>query len=194
VSGCTSSSIAGTMTVVSSLDATSTKTWTIGAQTWSAPLVKAQTGCVQTTDFGTSTTPPTLVAYYRSSGLYSGSGYLYNWICVIGYGYLLCPSPWRVPTTADFVTLDIALGGSGSLRNDEDPNWINSNYIVKWGGAYGGYGFSTDVSGAGAEARYHSATQSGNVANGLTVTTAGRVYPTATHWRSSMGLQVRCVK
>jgi uncharacterized protein (TIGR02145 family) len=192
--GCTSSSTAGTLSVVSSLQgAASTRTWIIGAQTWSAPLKKAQTGCTETTNFG-STNPPT-VAYYRSSGLYGESGYLYNWKCVGDHAYLLCPSPWHVPLEDDFRQLDKSLGGTGINRNDEDQSWITSKYIVAWGGVYGGEGLADKVSQPGTDAYYWSAYQyySGDAAGYMKFSTTGRARP---FYSIEMyrGMQIRCVK
>jgi uncharacterized protein (TIGR02145 family) len=149
VGGCASSSTAGTMTVVSSIQGVaSTQTWVIGAQTWSAPLKKAQAGCTQTTDFGSITNPP-MTAYYRSSELYnSSSGYLYNWNCVNDYGYLLCPSPWRVPSNTDIGALHTALGGVNSytpVQYTMPDGWIVAKYGTAWGGVFAGVGLGADV-------------------------------------------------
>jgi uncharacterized protein (TIGR02145 family) len=172
--------------------AASTQTWVIGTQTWSAPLQKAQSGCTAATDLGT-TNPPT-TAYYRSSGLYSDSGYLYNWKCVSEQAANLCPSPWRVPAKDDFVTLDKAFGGSGSNRSGVDQSWITTNYVTTWGGVYGGHAYSTSVNYTGSEAYYWSSSEYTTTnASNVNFSTSGLVYPQYNYGKYR-GFQVRCVK
>jgi uncharacterized protein (TIGR02145 family) len=194
--GCVSATTStGTITVKAATPpgAASTRTWVIGTQTWSAPLQKAQSGCTAATDLGT-TNPPT-TAYYRSSGLYSGSGYLYNWKCVSEQAANLCPSPWRVPTKDDFITLDKAFGGSGSNRT-ADQSWITTNYVTSWGGVYAGLVRGASVANTGEIAVYWSSTASGDNAYCLYFrSTDGFLGPqnnNVTYQR--YGSQVRCVK
>jgi uncharacterized protein (TIGR02145 family) len=49
----------------------------------------------------------------------------------------LCPLPWHVPTTADFIALDKAFGGSGENRSS-NLTWIDKHYINMWGGEWNG--------------------------------------------------------
>jgi hypothetical protein len=47
-----------------------------------------------------------------------------------------------VPTRQDFRDLDVAMGGTGNNRQGNNPpnfiQFINDNYIGRWGGAFGG--------------------------------------------------------
>jgi uncharacterized protein (TIGR02145 family) len=192
VGGCNSAA-AGTLTVLSAPPgAASTYIWVIGSQLWSAPLQKAQAGCTATKDFGETNPPP--VAYYRTSGLYDGSGYLYNWKCVDDYATQLCPSPWRVPTYSDFQALDWALGGSGSNRTDEDPTWITAKYVNLWGGAYGGYGLNAFIHFPGSIAHYWTTYRTTDyAAASLQFLSVGTVKPIDRGCAQAAGFQVRCV-
>jgi uncharacterized protein (TIGR02145 family) len=203
VGGCTSTAAAGTLTVNAGTPsgAASTQTWVVGNQTWSAPLKKAQAGCIASTDFG-YTNPPT-TAYYRSSGLYSGSGYLYNWKCVSensnsANATSLCPSPWRVPTQTDFSDLDKAfVGGTGDNRSEVDQSWITANYINAWGGVYGGFTSNYGIYDTTHVAYYWSQTVSPqspkNLAYYMRYTYVGAVSVRVTA-NQYFGYQVRCVK
>jgi uncharacterized protein (TIGR02145 family) len=178
------------------LCAVSAQTWVIDKQTWSAPLMKAQAGCTDVTDLGT-TNPPTS-ALYRSSGLYSGSGYLYNWKCVnensdAANPNSLCPSPWRVPTRSDFVTLDKALGGPGYNRIGESTDWVSLKYVGAWGSIYGGGASDNHFSFSDTHAFYWAF--GGNSAGGdnMVHTSTGVVY-TEDNRPARYGFQVRCVK
>jgi uncharacterized protein (TIGR02145 family) len=197
VGGCTGTASVGTITVVTAVTtpsgAASTSTWVIGDQFWSAPLILRPSGCVSVTSYTADNPPPT--GHYRSSGLLSGSGYLYNWKCVSDYAAVLCPSPWRVPTGNDFKSLDLALGGTGSARSDT-PDYVTATYVSMWGAVFGG-GVNTDGSfyAKGEVAWYWSSTEvSSAYARHLTVWTDGHVGPdeyTERKWRL---LQVRCVR
>jgi uncharacterized protein (TIGR02145 family) len=184
------------VTVPTPPGAASTQTWVVGAQTWSAPLRKAQAGCTSATDFVYEY--PLTVAYYRSSNLYTGSGYLYNWKCVNEQQANLCPSPWRVPAKADFVALDIALGGDGSARNNvETVAWINSTYTAKWGAVYGGVVDGSSITGGGEKASFYSHEEY-STTGGYSLTVD--IKPSYTMvlpvgWLPKyMGAQVRCVR
>jgi hypothetical protein len=74
-------------------------TWTFGSQTWSAPVQNAA-GCVDYTQSadGSNATP-------IYADLKKGTGYYYNWLCVKKNANALCPTPWRIPTTADYEML-----------------------------------------------------------------------------------------
>ncbi|MCL2028306.1 MAG: fibrobacter succinogenes major paralogous domain-containing protein [Bacteroidales bacterium] len=72
----------------------------------------------------------------------SQKGDLFSWRAVTEVENL-CPEGWRVPDTADFRNLDIALGFKGYYRYQETANGHSwqaqlDKYINDWGGAYGG--------------------------------------------------------
>jgi len=69
----------------------------------------------------------------RSNPAYKGD--LFSWEAVNQYKSVLCPNGWRVPDTADFRALDIALGGSGEYRSNDTT--ISTKYISTWGGSFG---------------------------------------------------------
>jgi uncharacterized protein (TIGR02145 family) len=168
-----------------------TLTWTVGTQIWSGALSNPVAGCTQATNFG-STNPPT-VAYYRSTGLYAGSGYLYNWKCVNDKKSTLCPSPWRVPTLADFIALDNALGGNGTNRA-ESLSWVNSTYGNQWGSVFGGYLEGGTLYNAGTVFSYWGAdTYSSSMAYHLRYWEDGTISP-ENSTQMSRGVQVRCIR
>jgi len=75
-------------------------------------------------------------------------GDLFSWCAVVRFADTLC-SPaqgWRVPRMQDFIDLDIALGGTGESRDfsDENAQFVEVNYINRWGGAFGGFGRSAE--------------------------------------------------
>jgi uncharacterized protein (TIGR02145 family) len=193
VGGCTSTAAVGTLTNAGTPPyAASPQIWVIGLQTWSAPLLKPQAGCTETDDFGT-TNPPT-IAYYRSSGLCCGSGYLYNWKCVMDYDTQLCPSPWRVPSGTDMVDLDKALGGNGAFRNDAPLDWITANYIEAWGGNWAGYGDGANILAQYEGTMFYTTTPTlQNQAVYVRYNVNGEVRPNGFN-PSRFGIQVRCVK
>jgi uncharacterized protein (TIGR02145 family) len=193
INGCMNSTASGTITQTGTPEGAGTNTWTCGTQTWSGALSKAQSGCISSTNFGT-TAPPTS-AMYRSSGLYSGSGYLYNWKCVNDYGTSLCPAPWRVPTRNDFVNLDKCFGGSGNNRSGVALSWISTNYIKKWGFVWSGWVDGVNIRYAGIAGYYWSATEyNASYAYYLGILNDGQVNPQQLSFAKHGGYQVRCVK
>jgi uncharacterized protein (TIGR02145 family) len=192
--GC-SGAVSGTITVVAPPPgAASTRTWTVGTQIWSDALQKAQPGCIEVTHMGPNDAPEPPGPYYRASGLYSGSGYLYNWRSVNEYGAQLCPSPWRVPSKADFQTLDGELGGNGS-NHEENSEWVADNYITRWGGVYGGFSSGDSITRPGMEARYWSSSRSNGTRTAylLCFVSDGNVYSDS-YGNQVHGNQVRCVR
>jgi hypothetical protein len=98
--------------------AASTRTWVYGDQTWSDAI---QIPDCDKTSFLNSYTEPSCRNY--TSG--ENTWYYYNWPYVAQHAASLCPSPWRVPTHADHITL---------ANNTTDSELINA-----WG--YGGLVF-----------------------------------------------------
>jgi hypothetical protein len=78
--------------------AASTQTWTFGNQTWSDAIHCSE--CNKET-FEESYTDPRCRSYTSGGKTY----YYYNWAYVDANKEKMCPSPWRVPTQEDFVTL-----------------------------------------------------------------------------------------
>jgi len=122
-------------------------------------------------------------------------GDLFSWCAVVRFADQLCPYPWRVPTQQDFIDLDIAMGGTGNFRADLD--FINANYITRWGGAFGGVCASNGtVHYQGSRVGYWSQAESGADADGafaLDFATSGLVNPQSP-WHKITGLPVRCVR
>ncbi len=88
---------------------TSTQTWVVGAQTWSAPVTA--TYCNKTA-YSSPTSAP-----YGTDCRNNTNGHLFSWCMVKRYAAQLCPSPWRVPTTTDFCTLDKNLNSRSDCNN-----------------------------------------------------------------------------
>jgi uncharacterized protein (TIGR02145 family) len=128
--GCASTASSGTITVNAAAPqyAASTKTWTVGTQTWS-DVIKIPT-CNKASYSAGSTT-----ADCRNNGSY---GYLYSWTYVQNNASTLCPSPWSVPTSADFCTLDKALFGTSTCASRSTATGYTTYNGSKWGGSFGG--------------------------------------------------------
>jgi uncharacterized protein (TIGR02145 family) len=124
--GCPSASISGTITVKAGTPqyAASTKTWTVGTQTWSD--VVNIPSCNKTSYSASNTT-----ADCRNDSGY-GSGYLYSWVYVTNNASALCPDEWRVPTYDDFCTLDKTLRSSSSCGNSLYSVY-GTTYANEWG-------------------------------------------------------------
>ena len=140
-SGCTAASQASVTGAPPTPKDSGTQTWVVsksesncsGAQTWSGPLTNAHAGCTGTI----------------MTGLVTGSGYLYNWYCVHDHGDgdewpdVLCPTPWRVPTPADYCLLLKILDTSCSCPNAQECCATLCNALVNtWGAVYSGFGTS----------------------------------------------------
>jgi uncharacterized protein (TIGR02145 family) len=125
ITGCTTSSIP-----LGTVGFSSTDTWVVGAQTWSAPITV--TYCAKTTYDGGSTATNIFHADCRSNAalIY---GDLFSWCMASQYAERLCPSPWRVPTAADFCTLDKTVFS----RTDCNPRSCTC-YTTLDGPAFGG--------------------------------------------------------
>jgi uncharacterized protein (TIGR02145 family) len=106
----------------------------------------------------------------------------------------LCPSPWRVPTSADFCTLDKKLNYSSTCSNSRSGVYGSTYNSALWGGSYGGYCDGSGVpSGQGMYAFYWSSSEGiyGRAPNLYYRSTS--VNPQwSVDWDT--GLQVRCVQ
>lgn len=110
-------------------------TWEVGEQIWSdAVMVSAARG---KTAYNGGDTNGYLVDFCENPGY----GDLFSWEAVNLYRDALCPDGWQVPSKADFVARDIALGGTGENRWAEsnvaliEGQWLNPDV---WGGELGG--------------------------------------------------------
>ncbi|MCL2417585.1 MAG: Ig-like domain-containing protein [Bacteroidales bacterium] len=125
-------------------------------------------------------------------------GDLFSWCAVVRFADDLCPYPWRVPTTDDFRDLDIALGGTGDNR-DATLEFVNDNFIARWGGAFGGYSFPDGTSWNQATLRsiYWSSQSQFDIdfhwGNVLHLSMFGEVRPQGL-WNKGSGVAVRCVQ
>lgn len=175
----------------------SNKTWTISEgttiQEWS-DVVMASGARGKTTYGGSGTN--NFVVDVRENGPY---GDLFSWEAVHQYGDILCPGDWRVPSSQDFIDLDIAFGGMGeNVQFGVGDNYVDDTYFTDdvWGGTYGG---SCNVSGnlinQGLTAYYWSRTTSpfvGDFAYALAVNTA-MVYLDF-GYNKNIGYMVRCIR
>ncbi|MDR2938319.1 MAG: hypothetical protein LBU92_05220, partial [Prevotellaceae bacterium] len=105
------------------------QTWTVGTQIWSDAVVATQ--CKKNTyDGGTISAPKV------DCRQITGHGDLFSWEAVNQYKADLCPDGWRVPTSSEFIALDVALGGTG--QNNQNALFSRSVYEKQWGIQYGG--------------------------------------------------------
>jgi len=119
-------------------------------------------------------------------------GDLFSWYAVDTYQNQLCPAPWRVPTTDDFINLDKALGGTGEYRTDLD--FVNTKYRALWGGAFGGFYWNGSLDDQGWWAYYWSQTEDdATVAYNLMFNTNGFLCPKTWHLKD-YGFTLRCVR
>jgi len=158
-------------------------------QTWSGAVTA--TNCQKTTFAGGSTGNFNADCRSNNSGF---PGDLFSWCAVVRFADELCPYPWRVPTLQDFIDLDIAMGGNGNIRGDT-PQFVQDNYITRWGGAFGGYCSSDGtLLNQGIWGIYWSQTEN-YATNGriLFFSTSGNISPQG--WNAKVvGLTLRCVR
>jgi len=121
-------------------------------------------------------------------------GDLFSWCAVVRFTNILCPYPWRVPTAQDFRDLDIALGGTGGVRTDLD--FINANYINRWGGVFGATCYACGSGVQEQRALYWSQTNANFVMGRgilLTFRTTGQIFPEG-FCNKRNGRSLRCVR
>ncbi len=186
VGGCAPGSIdLGTVGFVSAT------TYTIGSQTWSAPVTASGCGTVSAFNGGSSGNFK-MVCSKNSNASY---GDLFSWCLVIKHANTLCPAPWRVPTRQDFIDLDKSFGGTGENRNASSyVSFINTNYIGKWGGAYGGYADAGSL--VLQSSRVYCWSQMESSADGgysLHLNSSGSIYPQSNNSKY-VGFTLRCVR
>ena len=122
-------------------------------------------------------------------------GDLFSWRAVAEVKNI-CPEGWRVPTRQDFIDLDIAMGGPGLNRPDNETNsqFVNENYISRWGGAFGGYCTSDGtITALGSCANYWSKSENEDLGGRLYFSVDGLITPQ--RWGSKYyGFPLRCIR
>ena len=169
----------------------STQTWTFGsgggARTWSDAVTSNR--CNKGTFAGGA--PNNFNADCRSNPNQSGN--LFSWCAVHRFGDILCPAPWRVPTTLDFMDLDRALAGTGN-NNQNNPT-LRNRYVAEWGAVFGGRANANGaLFGQGWVAHYWSQWEfDANNGQGLILYSTGVVHPQGLE-QKSFGFTLRCVR
>jgi uncharacterized protein (TIGR02145 family) len=171
--GCVSSTVTGTIAVYEAPPSfASTQTWVYGGLTWSDRLVGPSTCNIGTFTHSND------IPHCRSYNVGGTLRYYYNWTYVNANQSTMCPSPWRVPTKADFDALVSATDAT--------------TLINAWG--FGGYAFGSSVY-YGTTAYYWSSTEieDRTFAYHLHYDNVSQ-NATASDTYKFVGLQVRCVK
>jgi uncharacterized protein (TIGR02145 family) len=153
--------------------------WTIGEganrQIWSDAIL-VQNALTNQADFdGGSRIAGDMNSFKASILRNPDYGDLFSWQAVEQYKNVLCPAPWRVPSSEDFEKLDVLLGGTGLPNgnpstgepNEQAPQALYNAYVNTWGAKFGGFVSGTDgIMGKGENSSYWSTTenqQSGEV-------------------------------
>jgi hypothetical protein len=100
--------------------AASTKTWVFGEQTWS--------DAIQVPECNGKKFPESKEPQCRSYAEGGKTWYYYNWYYVNRHVERLCPSLWRVPSRADFLTL-----GENSTKGMLEGQWGLGGFIMTFG-------------------------------------------------------------
>jgi uncharacterized protein (TIGR02145 family) len=173
-------------------------TWTISgngiSQTWS--------DAVQTSNCSDKTTyrggsPGNFNADCRSNPNQKGD--LFSWCAIMRFRETLCSAPWRMPSQQDFVDLDIALGGDGINRNQQEVNghsWETQLtwYLNRWGSTYGGFCTSEgSLVGQRSGAFYWSTTERNASGAHTLYSGTDHIFPQSDVVKS-IGFTVRCVR
>jgi uncharacterized protein (TIGR02145 family) len=169
--------------------AASANTWVVGNQTWSDVI--SIPDCNKT---GFSVPVSSKNADCRNNPGYDG--YLYSWYYVDNNASTLCTYPWRVPSVADFCTLDKTLFSTStcSYRSGSMDYLIYNG--AAWGGTFGGLadGSWGTVSGQGDRAYYWSSEIMTGNGRTLQYTSIYDTVDPGDYISATYGLQVRCVK
>jgi uncharacterized protein (TIGR02145 family) len=161
--------------------AATTNAWAVGSQVWSDAI---QLPACDKSDFAydvLSLLYP--ISDCRSYSL-NGKHFYYSWLYVNEHKDQLCPSPWRVPTRADFEAL-LNAQGVGSDHFYNPVNWI-------WGGTYAGYA-TASINDISSLVYYWSSTESTSGAS-FTLGMSSNYKAMVTDNFKSYGMPVRCVK
>jgi uncharacterized protein (TIGR02145 family) len=162
--------------------------WTIGNQVWS-DAVQA-TNCDKTIFDGGNTVWNIFYADCRSNPDYPGD--LFSWCAVARFQEELCPYPWRVPVRQDFIDLDIALGGNGSIQTN---SILRDRYLNIWGGTYGGNSFGSVLNFQGWLGGYWSQSQDNDPNQGVNLSfwSSGSIWVDNGEIKN-LGFTLRCVR
>jgi len=126
-------------------------------------------------------------------------GDLFSWCAVYRFGQQLCPYPWRVPTAQDFVNLDLAMGGDGTIRTSgltetSVGSFVRDNFLNTWGGVFGGRcNPNGSLRGQAWNGSYWSSADSPEGGVRFYFTSSGCVNPNISYSKG-FGLLVRCVR
>ena len=188
------------------------RTWRVGNQIWSDVVLAP--GCNKITYNGTvtdcrvtgaSASPAGRPTTRRTSGYNDGyHGDVFTWCLVQRFQTTLCPSPWRVPSAQDFVTLTNTLAAADPadavsssttvdrLLNQHTTTTTNTIRNDAWGGSFGGLGGTAAI---GTQAWYWSlARHETETMSGLgLVFLGGTVYPQYNAY-STQARMLRCVR
>ncbi len=176
-------------------------TWVVGDQEWSDAV--QTTYCSEKTNYkGVDKKDPMKWKYLADCRSNPGQkGDLFSWEMVNQQKNLLCPEGWRVPTSDDFTTLDITLGGTGWGREDspEINEFMDANYLNPeiWGGEYSGYinDGASQVEKQGTGVYYWSQTEaSKDLAHYLKLFDKGIGVGTYAYVLKANGYSLRCVR
>jgi len=168
------------------------QTWTISGkgitQIWSDAVTAAN--CNNRTVFAGGS-EENFNADCRSNPDFPGD--FFSWCAVVRFADQLCPYPWRVPTTEDFKNLDIAMGGIGDFRTDLD--FVNANYVTRWGGRFGGFSLSGGTLLSQASWGHYWSQSEGDAtdARSLGLDAGGTINPQGWQYKAH-GLTIRCVR
>jgi hypothetical protein len=169
------------------------------SQIWSRPVTA--TGCQKTTYYGGPDNPYNTVDRFnadcRTAPGYAGD--YFSWCAILHHADKLCPYPWRLPSVAEYIKLDIAMGGTGQKR--VDAAFITNKYGGVWMSDLPGLVNSTNVINVPGRGWY-AITQLSDKLNG-SVNCRGQLDPSGnpagtisfqeTHTRGN-GYIVRCIR